>query len=577
MSNIVLNESSKVVTEIPEKIPYLQSIDKSDTISDLINKLNDNFSIITQTGIFDIKENEQDEHDYLCDALLIKPHQPIHRRKHILTPLENRKDISWLGDVDYMCGDIAIVEQKRIEDESTTRVYMYTIQKSSGPYEIELVNETEITGPVGRSGEIYLSQETLDKLDRISFDKLTVDKLNVRSINLLGDSVLSVNKINTNRLQVGNLIFENTDDNNAILATNTLQVDTIIGFNGENPETKTITFGSQVIIDKISASDKQEQTTFETGIKTNIISGKTNTDNISINSPITSSGNDIVFKKGIKVNNIGSNNTQIIFDSPISVREITSSTNIKINSPVFVDVISASGNNSISINSDITSFNNLISFDTNVNFKKNINFNENNLHFKQFDFSDKLIAGQVFLALDNIQTIEIPDITINTGYDFSKYGKSYSFVPCIGKYGIARIKKDENEWYALISKHAQYADVISDEGVKKIFTTSRNDDINMENEDKYDLISTNNIYKTLFDCLYNSIPTIDDTLRPMSLDINNIVNSVNNENNITIGFNHYNGQFETITECEIDIVKIESLDYSGRIGNKNLVYYMTVY
>ena len=88
---------------------------------------------------------------------------------------------------------------------------------------------------------------------------------------------------------------------------------------------------------------------------------------------------------------------------------------------------------------------------------------------------------------------------------------------------------------------------------------------------------TNNIYKTLFDCLYNSIPTIDDTLRPMSLDINNIVNSVNNENNITIGFNHYNGQFETITECEIDIVKIESLDYSGRIGNKNLVYYMTVY
>ena len=55
MSNIVLDESSKVVTEIPEKIPYLQSIDKSDTISDLINKLNDNFSIITQTGIFDIK------------------------------------------------------------------------------------------------------------------------------------------------------------------------------------------------------------------------------------------------------------------------------------------------------------------------------------------------------------------------------------------------------------------------------------------------------------------------------------------------------------------------------------------
>lgn len=566
---------------------FLQSIDRTDTVSELIDKLNKNFNIITQTGIFNIKDTQEEEHDYLCDALLIKPHQPIHRRKHILSPNEDRKNVSWLSKVDYMCGDIAIVEQKRPEDESTTRVYMYTIQKSKGIYEIELTNETELTGPIGKSGEIYLSQDTLDKIDNIVFDKLNVDTINARSINLNGDGTLTTKEIITNRLQIGNLIFENTDGINSKLATNVLQVDTIVGFSGLNPETKTITFGSQVIMDKISGSNEDEQTTFETGIRTNLISSKNITDNIIINSPISSDNDDLIFNKNIKVDSLSSNiDSKITFNSKISVSEIESNNgNIKINAPIKIDEISANLKDSIKINSDITS-DNILSFDTDVNLKKNVYFDESNLHFQHFDLSNKLISGQIFLGLNNIQKIIIPDIKINITDNFSKFGQPYSYVPCTGRYGIARVKKNENEWYMLISKNTTYTDIITpdDDGNKiiRIFTTKSTSDNTIKNENIYDLISSNDMYKNIFNNLYNTDSTIDDTLPTLPTTKKSSSKKVKSQSNsentdITIGFSKYNGTFETLTNCEIDVVKIEQLDYPGMIGLQKIFYYMTLY
>lgn len=581
MSNDILKDNA-----ISEH-QFLQSIDRTDTVSELIDKLNKNFNIITQTGIFDIKDTQEEEHDYLCDALLIKPHQPIHRRKHILSPNENRKNVSWLSKVDYMCGDIAIVEQKRPEDESTTRVYMYTIQKSKGIYEIELTNETELTGPIGKSGEINLSQDTLDKIDNIVFDKLNVDTLNVRSINLNGDGILSTKEIITNKLQIGNLIFENTDGINSTLATDELQVDTIIGFSGLNPETKTVTFGSQVIMDKVSGSNENEQTTFETGIRTNLISSKNISDNIIINSPISSDNDDLVFNKNIKTDSFSANeDSKITFNSKISISEIESKNdNIKINVPIKVDEISSNLKNYIKINSDITG-DNPLNFDVDVNLKKNVNFNESNLHFQHFDFSDKLISGQIFLGLNNIQKIIIPDITLDGTYNFSKFGQPYSYVPCTGRYGIARVKKNENEWYMLISKNTKYTDIITsdDDGNKsvRIFTTKSTSDNIVKNENIYDLISANDMYKSIFNNLYNTDSTIDDTLPilpPSKKSVSKKLKVQSNTENtdISIGFSKYNGYFETLTNCEIDIVKIEQLDYPGMIGLQNIFYYMTLY
>ncbi|MCM1218249.1 MAG: hypothetical protein NC548_27500 [Lachnospiraceae bacterium] len=191
----------------------LQSIDRTDTISTLIDKLNHNFSVITDSGIFDVPDEESEDHDLLCDTILIKPHTPIHRREHVYNYDEDEnqiknKTIEWLNNIkDYLIGDVVIVDVRRspkITDEdgsdiTPTYTYMYTIQLKNSD-EIELIGETCLNGVDGANGKIEYNdiKQSLD-LNGYQFTELNTNVLNV-------DSNATIKKLNI----TGNLNINST-------------------------------------------------------------------------------------------------------------------------------------------------------------------------------------------------------------------------------------------------------------------------------------------------------------------------------------------------------------------------------
>lgn len=542
--------------------PFMEAIDRQDTISEMIEKLNHNFSAIVGTGIFDPKEEEPEEHDYLCDALLIKPHQPIHRRKRILEPLDDRKDVSWLVNVDYLLGDIAIVEQKRSNDESCNRVFMYTISRSQNNDEnIELTNETEITGPTGKSGEIFLTYDSQDIFENTTFNKLTVDKLNVSSISFLSGGSLSVPEIITNKLQIGNLTFYNSGKNSE-LATNKLMVEEISGFPGK---VDTITFKSSIKAKLISSSEDtnpDKPLYFEDSIYTTKISANTRKgqkDILFFGSPIQSNGESIKVLSPIHVNELDciDPKTDIIkIKSQISVNTISGNSQdgeISIISPIKVNKISSNGN-SILVESPINSTNG-VKFITPTTFEDQITVDENKFHFKQFDYLDKhQNFGHVFLAFDNIQPITVPTFELTSKSSLTKLGKAYSIVPTNGQYYLAKVTSSIGIWYMLAVRSSR--NVISN--LIRIVTTKpsvTNSDIS--DEETFELISSNSIYREIYNALDDSSRLVDRLYR-------------------TIGFSKIN-DFETVTGCTIEVKQIQSLTNSLGLGKNNMIYYLTLY
>lgn len=532
----------------------LKPIDAEDTISVLIKKLNDNFATITETGIFNIEEDiPEDNHDYLCDALLIKPHQPIHRRKKILEPFDNRKDISWLSNVDYLLGDVAIVEQKRVDDKTCNQVYMYTIGKDDNTGETILEYETELTGPTGKDAEVYLTYDSQTIFENTRFNQLNINRLVVSSIDFTSNSSLSATEIITSKLKIGNLTF-NGGGERSELGTNILNVDTIYGFRGA---IDTITFGSPIIVDKISASSPDEHVSFETAIKTDRIDSYTDELPITLGSSIKSSSDTLNILSSVCLDELKSISDKIYISSPIGVNEISSkdSDNVKFNSPIAVDKITASNTNSISIDSHITC-SDILTFDTSVDFMNEFNVDCDNVDFKQYHYNDKHhTPGMIFLGFDNMTNIEIPELLIpsNEEVDFARFEKPYSYVPFSGVYYIAEITTDTNTWYGLIQKSERKFK----EDKVRVFTT-RTDVVGQElnNEDVYELISTNNIYKDIFTYLNNNInPT---------------------KTHVTIGFTTQSS-FSTYIDCTIKIKQIPYFSNQFGIGENTVIYYLMLY
>lgn len=169
---------------IVENCHTFEDIDRADTIGDFIDKVNRNFDKIS--FLLEPQEEDSDDmHDLLCDAVWIKPHQVVHRRKTI-AGAGNRDDLmstEWLKYVDYVYGDLAIVEQKRLLKKGND-VYMFTIKKE-GEKPI-LTNKTLLSGPPGEDGVI--SSETLDSLLQDGIGEITVNNINCQNIYVYNDN-----------------------------------------------------------------------------------------------------------------------------------------------------------------------------------------------------------------------------------------------------------------------------------------------------------------------------------------------------------------------------------------------------
>lgn len=530
----------------------LKPIDPQDTIKELIGKLNYNFSCITETGIFNIEEDiTENPHDFLCDALLIKPHQPIHRRKKILEPLENRKDISWLSNVDYLFGDVAIIEQKRTDDTTTNRVFMYTITKDKNTGYTTLDYETEITGPVGKSGEIYLDEDSQKIFENIHFNKLNVDRLSVSSIYFSDNGIFSTPEIVTNKLTIGNLIFY-SNEGHSELGTNDLKVNTIYGFNGP---TDTIKFGSPIMIDFIS-SNNGSSILFENDIKVDKISTFNNNVPLIIGSDIKSESSVLNIQSPINVDKISSytTNGNIILNSPIKVDTISSNIYDKIsfNNPIVVENIS-SPKNLLYINSNITTNLDKISFLSPVEFNNEITIDDSKLKFKNYQYSDKFNdAGKMFIAFSTIFNITIPKLS--SYIDFTKFGTPYSFVPANGEYYIAEVKNDTNTWYMLLNYNN---DELNDE-IRILTNRTTLDIADYENEHVFNLISSNEVYKNIFN--YISEEYIPNT----------------NKKYLTIGLTD-NISHETLLNCDITLKRIPKFSNEYNIDSMTAIYFISLY
>lgn len=567
----------------------LEVIDRQDTISTLIDKLNHNFNTIIGAGIFDPKEDEEEEHDRLCDALLIKPHPPIHRRKKILEPLDDRKDVTWLNNVDFLLGDVAIVEQKRPEDSTSNRVYMYTIAKSTKEgQEIELIYETELTGPTGKNAEIYLTYESQELFERTVFNNLTVDKLNVGSISFMNSGKLTATEIITKKLSIGNLTFYSSGSKSE-LATNKLKVDEIYGFTqlDVSGETNPVTFRSPIIVEFISALD------YETPIR---IQSEINVDKISCNpenfkgtpykgnnfilvgSPLKSDDKYLQFDSYIQTDGIKSRTgVDIEIETPIKVNKISTydSSFITVNSPIKVDKISSNSNSYVSIESPINSTSG-ISFITPVTFKKDITVDENQFHYKQFDFVDKFTNyGQIFLGLEGIDGITIPEFKLDESTSLSKIGTPYSIVPTDGTYYLAKVTSNGEVWYMLAVKSTR----TNINNVIRIVSDVTEPSATLGDEDIYELIASNDIYKNIFESFGDrsviSNPEMNNPIMPISN--NEIETMAVKPKYKTIGFTKIS-TFGTIYGCDIEIKQIPSYTNMGYMSDGTpMSYYITLY
>ena len=546
--------------------PYLEGIDGQDNMADLVRKLNHNFSVILGTGIFDVEEPIPEEHDKLCDTLLIKPHQPIHRRKKIISPFEQRTDISWLKNVDYYYGDIAIVEQKRNDDDTRSRVYMYTIAKSKkNDDSIELINETEITGPTGKDGEmiVNLNSDQIEDFEAHTFSEMKIENLTVNTILFPDNGSLSVPKIQTGELQIGDNLSFMSSSQQSELKTNVLRVDEIYGY---DEGTTNIIFGTPVKLNMISSNmdgdDKSiriEDTIKVTKICGNPLEDRENV--ILFGSPLKSDGVGIEIMSPVHVNTIRSVNggTPIEITSPIGVGEIYNNNNvktaIKFGSAIAVDSISSNRNQYINIESKLNSTKE-IEFIGQVNMSNDTTIDENKLHFKQFDYLDKhKDFGHVFLAFENMQSITIPQLELTSSSTLSKVGKPYSVIPTSGVYYLAEVEKGDSKWYMLITKSTKN----NMDGLMRVVSTQEtiaNNDITFE--DVYEIIASNDIYEDIY----------------KSLDVD--MEQSTGKTVRTVGFTKM-GTFSTITGCTINIKKIPTLTSDQKFGKNNLTYYLTLY
>lgn len=181
MSNNTVDEGIVLQANgIVENTYTFEDIDRTDTIGDFIDKVNRNFDKLT--GLLEPDDEDSDDmHDLLCDAVWIKPHQVIHRRRAV-AGAGNKEDlmrVDWLKYVDYVYGDLAIVEQKRLLKKGND-VYMFTIKKD-GEHTI-LTNKTLLSGPPGEDGVI--SPDTLETLLKDGIKELTVNEIYCKTINL---------------------------------------------------------------------------------------------------------------------------------------------------------------------------------------------------------------------------------------------------------------------------------------------------------------------------------------------------------------------------------------------------------
>lgn len=550
-------------SEIEDFRQYLESIDSEDTVSTLIDKLNKNFEAITNTGIFKPREiTVEDEHESLCDALLIKPHPPIHRRKRVLEPLELRTDTSWLQNVDYLLGDVVIIEQRRNDNSGCNRVYMYTIAKSSEGEDIEFVNETELTGPAGKNAQLYLTYDSKEIFENTQFDTLNVTTLNVASANFVTGGSLAVSDITTNKLTIGNITFYNNGDT-CELGTNILNVGTVYGFRGAEDN---ITFGSPIMVDYISSSSPEGYISIETGIKVNKICALPDgidddeDGHIFIGSTLESLGTSIDFASRIKVNELESYKTdgKIYVFSPLMVDNIGSKTlygSVNFTDPITVDTIYSNGE--LSIDTPITS-SKWIDVNTEIRFNKDVLLDEDTLRFTHFGYDDKFRThGRVFLGFENLFNLEIPEYNADS-YDLTKLGNPYSFVPTNGEYYIAKVTKDDNEWYMLAIKSERDS---KEDDIRIVTSRTEVAGEDIQEEDVYELIASNAVYRYIYTSLKNGSTTASVT---------------SSEKYKTIGFSKTT-EFGTYLGCKIDLVNIGTLNNNYGLDDNKLIYYLTLY
>lgn len=187
-------------------------IDRTDTIGTLIDKINENFCKLS--CLFEPGDIEDDDHEenLLCDAIFVKPHQPVHRRRKIAGAGndEDLKNTDWLDKVDWLYGDIALVEQKR-SDKIGNDVYMFTISgdKNDGP---ELINKTKISGPPGEDGAI--SPESMETILKSGIKKLLVNSIDTQEMYLLdynGDQSIEISG-NKGSIIVNTISTDNISD-----------------------------------------------------------------------------------------------------------------------------------------------------------------------------------------------------------------------------------------------------------------------------------------------------------------------------------------------------------------------------
>lgn len=222
----------------------LLAIDSEDTISDLIYKLNHNFSLITSTGIFaEPDEDSEDEHDLLCDTLFIKPHQPIHRKKKILPAGANITDTSWLKSVDYLTGDVVIIEQYRKGDiKDGVYTYMFSIGEDEYGKPI-FENGTLLTGNDGEDGKVSVDEDTRVAISNTPFEKLIPKTIETNYLTVNTDTILKKNTYINQNLTVDssitvkkninspNIIVDNINDGKITLGSENINFNSYVSIN----------------------------------------------------------------------------------------------------------------------------------------------------------------------------------------------------------------------------------------------------------------------------------------------------------------------------------------------------------
>lgn len=200
-------------------------IDKSDTIFTFYDKVNFNFEQLfaylnkiyggskdDQNGYGGNGSGDFQEHGELCGAILIKPHQPIHKRVGAVNygDIDVLRNVDWLKTTDVFDGDMAIIEMKRQSETDGNDTFIFRInvndageitldipeeiKKTDGESTIILELKRKCTCISGTPGEKISANEVAGAIQSALNEKINTSYMN--DVNIRGGNISDVNLTN---------------------------------------------------------------------------------------------------------------------------------------------------------------------------------------------------------------------------------------------------------------------------------------------------------------------------------------------------------------------------------------------